>query len=694
MKKFNLLYKIKGFIFSLKIKDSIALKVIGIVSLAIILIMLMVGGSIYFITYNKILNVNKENMIILSQEISNNFDSLISLQVSDVQNISSNSYVKKVASESVNNPKDMFQQKYGSDIEKSRNILKNYSNLNKYNENIFIADKNGVIITCSNENFLRFDLSNNDYIKQALKGKSFMSTVYTSVISIKPVVTFVEPIKDDNGNILGVAGKNVFTDYFSNKFDKFKFLNSGYVFIVDGQQNTIYSHIKRDINKKVDIKPIYSLSKDKKFIDTKNLKYMEYDYKGKTYYSNSTSIPELNSIVVLTVSKNEIEKVPKTIGIVIIILSLILITIVITSLNLVIKKIFQPMNLLIKNTHEISNGNLTVINDIRSKDEVGKLTLSFNNMTFNLKNLLIDIKNTIKSLIHINDLVKIAQRDTAVGMEIINKSTENILEDTIKISDAVEWSFNSFSNIRDKLLNIKLKSEKVLYEADNIRKINKQGIRTIDDLKNINIESKDKMEEAADSFKRLNDNLKNIGRIVEVVTNISKQTHILSLNASIEAGRYGEMGRGFNVVAVEIKKLSQNIFSQMNKIEEIVESLNLDMYSAEEKMQDAKEIIVSQSTFVNNTIDNYSNMLNSTEDIVGYINDVDKSIESLNDENNCIYEKLNDVKEACEDFNDSIKVVKQVVEEQYEGTKNMNNIIDKMGENTDSIAISINKFTI
>ncbi|MFT8313549.1 MAG: methyl-accepting chemotaxis protein [Clostridium sp.] len=712
MKKSNLALKLKKFVSMLKFKEpalilklkksmstlnfrkSISLKIIGIVSLAIIFVMILVGGIIYFITYNKMLDMSKENMKILSQEISNNFDSLILIQTSDMGKIASDIGVNKVALANASNPKEVFQKNYGGDVEELRSNLKQYAASNKYNENIFVTDKNGLVITCSNDDFLRFDLSNNDYIKQALTGKSVMSSVYTSVISIKPVVTFVQPIKDDKGNVIGIVGKNIFTDYFSNKLDNFKFLNSGYAFIVDGSQNTIYSPIKININKKVDIKSIYDLSKDKNFLGTKNSKDMEYNYGGKKYYSNSTSIPELNAMVVLTVGQNEIERSPKTIGTVILILSLLLIIVITLCLNVIIRKIFEPMNLLIKNTHEISKGNLTVINEIKSKDEVGKLTLSFNNMTLDLKNLLIEIKNTIRGLIHINSVVKSAQQDTVTGMEIINKSTESILEDTMKMSNAVEWSFNSFSTIKDRLLNIKDQSGKVLNEATKIREINKQGIYTIDELKNVNVESNRRMNDASDSFKKLNDNLKNITNIVEAVTDISKQTHILSLNASIEAGRYGEIGRGFNVVAIEIKKLSQNIFLQMNKIEEIVESLNLDMHSAEKKIQSAKQVTLSQSQFVKNTIDNYNNMLNSTEGIVNYIDEVDKSIEDLNDKNDSMYEKLNEVKEACEDFNDSIEIVKQVVAEQYDGTKNMNNIIDKMGKNTENIVVSINKFTV
>lgn len=140
-------------------------------------------------------------------------------------------------------------------------------------------------------------------------------------------------------------------------------------------------------------------------------------------------------------------------------------------------------------------------------------------MTFNLKNILIEIKNCISSLININHIVKNAQEDTVTGMEIINKSTESIPKDTMKMSNAVEWSFNSFSTIKDKLLDIKSQSREVLNEAIKIREINKQGIHTIDELKNINIESNERMNDASESFKKLNDNLKSITKVVEVVTN-------------------------------------------------------------------------------------------------------------------------------------------------------------------------------
>src|SRR5690242_15161099 len=96
----------KKFKVSIMLKNSITLKIIGIVSLFIIVTMIIVGGIIYGITYNKMLNMSRENMKIISEEISNNFDNLILVQNSDVEKISVDSDVRKLVLQSVNNSRD------------------------------------------------------------------------------------------------------------------------------------------------------------------------------------------------------------------------------------------------------------------------------------------------------------------------------------------------------------------------------------------------------------------------------------------------------------------------------------------------------------------------------------------------------------------------------------------------------------
>ncbi len=678
-----------------KFKDSISLKIVSSVSILVVIGMIFIGAFIYIITYNSMFNMSNDNMKTVSTQIYNNFNTLIDGEKNDAKQISVDNDVNKVLAQISNSTDDSIENNYASDISNLRNKLKKIAGLNKYDENIFVTDKKGFTIACSNDDFQRFDLSTHDYMKQALlSGNPVMSNVYTSVISIKPVVTFLQPIKDAKGNIIGTVGKNVFTDYFSSTFDKFKFLNSGYIFIVDDSQSIIYSPDKMDINKKDKLKEIDQLSKNNKFMNSGNSMILKYTKDNVRYYANCTSVPQLKALIVLTVKQGEIESAPKIIGLSILVIGILLIILIIIILNLIIKTIFKPMNLLIKNTKEISKGNLTVTNTIHNMDEIGTLSYNFNIMAGSLKNLLWEIKGYSDDFLRINVGIKDSYSSIVLGMKSVDENTEVIERDTVRIFNAVESSFNFFDAVKDKSENIKLQSEKVLKEAVFIKDINNDGLETVNELKDINLETNARLSDANSSFDKLKINLLNIAEVGKTVTQISRQTHILSINAAIEAGRNGEVGKGFGVVAGEIKKLSQNVSYQMEKIDEILAALNSDMFNVQEKIEQVNNTTTRQFKIVNNSIDNYAKMLKSSEAIVNYMNDAYKSIGMLNEENYFVSERLTKIKNSYEEFNNTIAVVSGIASEKYENTKDMYDMLESMHTNSEKMANSIDKFTV
>lgn len=710
MKHLEIIYKIRDYIWDnissmkkktkhlgmvSKFRDSISLKIVSSVSILVVVGMIFIGMFIYIITYNTMFNMSKDNMKTVSTQIYNNFNTLIDGEKNDVKQISIDNDVNKVLVEISNSSDDSAENNYSGDMNILTNKLKKFAGLNKYDENIFVTNKKGFIIACSNDDFQRFDLSTHDYMQQTLlSGTAVMSNVYTSVVSIKPVVTFLQPIKDASGNIIGTVGKNVYTDYFSNTFDKFKFLSSGYIFIVDDSQSVIYSPDKMNINKKDNLKAIDELSKDSRFMNFGNSNIIKYTKDNIRYYADCTSVPKLKALIVLTVKQSEIESAPKIIGMSILGIGVVLIILIIIILNLIIKRIFKPMNILIKNTKEISRGNLTVTNPIYNMDEIGTLSFNFNNMTYSLKNLLSEIKGFSDDFLRINVGIKHSYSSIVIGMKSVDENTEIIEQDTLKIFNAVESSFNSFDTVKDKSENIKLQSEKVLKEAVFIKDINNEGLKTVNELKNINLETNERLSEANSSFDKLKLNLMNIAQVGKTVTQISRQTHILSINAAIEAGRYGDIGKGFGVVASEIKKLSKNVSYQMEKIDEILLALNSDMSNVQEKIGEVNTSTNHQFKIVNNTIDNYAKMLSSSEAIVNYMNEAYKSIGMLNEENYSVSERLTKIKNSYEEFNNTIVAVSKIASEKYENTKDMYDMLEYMHTNSEKMADSINKFTV
>ncbi|APC39560.1 hypothetical protein [Clostridium estertheticum] len=149
---------------------SIPIKIILIVAVTLVFFMVIENAIIYRVTYNKMVSTNKQNMKLVSNEVYENFINLIKLQTSDVEKNALNADVIGVVKHKNVTQRDEFKIKYKNEIEKMTNKLITYAKSNKSDEHEFIADKDGIIIVDSDEEYLNSDLSQNDYTKSALGG--------------------------------------------------------------------------------------------------------------------------------------------------------------------------------------------------------------------------------------------------------------------------------------------------------------------------------------------------------------------------------------------------------------------------------------------------------------------------------------------------------------------------------------------
>nr|MBK5236382.1 methyl-accepting chemotaxis protein [Clostridium sp.] len=346
-----------------------------------------------------------------------------------------------------------------------------------------------------------------------------------------------------------------------------------------------------------------------------------------------------------------------------------------------------------KNTVEISKGNLAVVNEIKSNDEIGKLSRSFNFMTENIKSLVFDVKKVTEELLHINKVTGTTQHNIVAGMEIITENTQLVSEDTDKLNNVIDLSVSSFEAITKKVQSIKVQSTDMYLKAENIKNINNINISTVTSLKYINMESTDKLNGVNTSFKELYADLMGIKDIVDVVNNISKRTHILSLNASIEAASAGKYGAGFSVVAREIRNLSEGIGEQMCKIQDIVSSVNNNMFKTETSIDEVNRVFNEQDSAINDTIGSYQKALSSTEDIVSSIGQIDLSIDTLNNENSNVINTLKEVNIICSEFTNSVNQIGSVIENQYIETVNMDKLVQQLENSTNDLREKMNKFS-
>ena len=227
---------------------------------------------------------------------------------------------------------------------------------------------------------------------------------------------------------------------------------------------------------------------------------------------------------------------------------------------------------------------------------------SLSNCANNLKDKTLEIDNSIK--------------DISSSVSYLSRSTA---DQNKEITTAKELLSNFSGNMEDLAINITNVHIKVL-DTD---KLADTGLNTVADLDTSLNELEDAFTVSTSTVNALVSKLESVNSITDSISDIAKQTNLLSLNAAIEAARAGEAGKGFSVVAGEVKKLADNSKLAVQSITSILEEIKIDIFNASNAMNSGNSALVIQH--------------NSLENAKNSFSDIKASIEGATDEiNNCI----------------------------------------------------------
>lgn len=290
----------------------------------------------------------------------------------------------------------------------------------------------------------------------------------------------------------------------------------------------------------------------------------------------------------------------------------------------IIKSIVNPVNRVTAKLKEISqnNGDLTQRIGYDSKDEIGELSASFDIFIEKLQSIIREVAHSAETIATSSGQLTDSTSTTSVSLEKISVAITQIAAHTAEGAAAAEQTTASLEEAADFSASTVTASNETTENSKKAQEAAEEGAGKISDvvssIKDIATASK----EVFTMINDVHDSSKRVGEIIKIITNISQQTNLLALNASIEAARAGEFGRGFTVVAEEIRKLADQSNAAASEISELVKENQLKSASAvtsvslvEEKVKGGVRNAAEVGESIQSIISNIQNIVRQIEQI-------------------------------------------------------------------------------
>jgi methyl-accepting chemotaxis protein len=247
------------------------------------------------------------------------------------------------------------------------------------------------------------------------------------------------------------------------------------------------------------------------------------------------------------------------------------------SIHRVIKR---PIVQIQKLMARVEQGDLTVSGQYQSKDEIGKLTKSFNGMVVGLRSMMILVQESSLTLsASAQEFIASAEESKSAG-DLIARSTQELASGLDQQVKSVGLAAGVSSSMKDSIGQIVAQSEKAASRTSRAAANSAAGEEEMRSTRNAIIEVHKASVASAEQMKQLEQRSQEISSIVQAISDIATRTNLLSLNASIEAARAGDAGKGFGVVAGEVKKLAEQCREQARHIGELVSATQQDIRQA------------------------------------------------------------------------------------------------------------------
>ena len=262
----------------------------------------------------------------------------------------------------------------------------------------------------------------------------------------------------------------------------------------------------------------------------------------------------------------------------------------------------------------------------------------------------------------------------------VNQAVENISSGSISTANSIQNQSMMTQNIQEHLDQVVYRAEDMLRTANESAALNKDSLDKIHLLRDEAITLIKTNDMVAASMKLLQQNVESVKEITNTIMDISSQTNLLSLNASIESARAGEAGRGFAVVADEIRTLSERTQHETENIKQILDALANNTTETAGAIEKSLEIGKVQETMVMEIADQFEKLNSNITVLSDNVNEIGEGLNSLSKANNEIVSDITTLSAATQEVTASAQQSTELTEDNYNSAIKAKEILDSIME--------------
>lgn len=534
--------------------------------------------------------------------------------------------------------------------------------------------------------------------QKTLEGQSIAKDI---TVNGKPKILLSVPIQDNSNKYIGVIWAVIDTNYIQELMKDILISKTSYAFVLN-KDSSVISHINYEKASGADGEDattsatknknqddyITSATKAKGFkklfekIKEGKPGFGEYELDGHKKFVSFAPINGTDWFLVLVEYKDVVYAQLSELKVYTIIITIISILIGIAFSMGLAKIIKQPLEVMVTFSDKLAKYDLSESVNIKRNDEFGKMATSLNKAIQNIKNLINKIKTISTNTEEATNIISSSTQEVAAASEEISNVIQEMANGSSQQAQEAEKVSAAVYTLSEKMAKSLNISRKVQEGTKNMHLVNEQGAESIIKLKQSIMLNNNSVENVKIAVEDIFKHSTAIDTMLETISEIADQTNLLALNATIEAARAGKAGRGFSVVANEIRKLADESAKATQNIKQIADKIGKVIENAESAIEDSQNVAATINSSMQTAERAFEDIKLSIKHTADQIRDLSKNIDEVEKERPAVVNAIQNITAITEE---SSAATEEITASTQEQTASIHEIASKMQQLADAM---------